>query len=80
MISITGAGMGDGVRQEVSGQGVRVTLIEPGRVDTDFWRNGKPDASFLQGDDVASAVMYALARPGHVAVDELPIRPTTQEV
>ncbi|MGI8747117.1 MAG: SDR family oxidoreductase [Deinococcus sp.] len=73
-------GMGDSIRKEVSGQGVRVTLIEPGRVDTDFWRNGKPDASFLQGDDVARAVMYVLAQPEHVAINELLIRPTTQEV
>lgn len=72
-------GMGDSIRKEVSGQGVRVTLVEPGGVDTDFWRNGKPDASFLHEDDVARAVMYALAQPEHVAINELLIRPT-QEV
>jgi NADP-dependent 3-hydroxy acid dehydrogenase YdfG len=73
-------GMGDSIRKEVSGQGVRVTLVEPGRVDTEFWRNGKPDAQFLHEDDVARAVMYALTQPDHVAINELLIRPTTQEV
>ncbi|MFC4452230.1 SDR family oxidoreductase [Deinococcus sonorensis] len=73
-------GMGDSIRKEVSGQGVRVTLIEPGRVDTDFWRNGKPDAAFLTDDDVARAVMYAVSQPEGVAINELLIRPTTQEV
>lgn len=74
------SGMGDSIRKEVSGQGVRVTIIEPGRVDTEFWRNGKPDAQFLHEDDVARAVLYALTQPDHVAINELLIRPTLQEV
>ena len=74
------SGMGDSIRKEVSGQGVRVTIVEPGRVDTEFWRNGKPDAQFLHEDDVARAVMYALTQPDHVAINELLIRPTLQEV
>ncbi len=74
------SGMGDSIRKEVSGQGVRVTIVEPGRVDTEFWRNGKPDAQFLHEDDVARAVMYALTQPDHVAINEILIRPTTQEV
>ena len=72
--------MGDSIRKEVSGQGVRVTIVEPGRVDTEFWRGGKPDAQFLQGDDVARAVLYALTQPEHVAINELLIRPTLQEI
>ncbi len=74
------SGMGDSIRKEVSGQGVRVTTIEPGRVDTEFWRAGKPDGQFLHEDDVARAVMYALTQPDHVAINELLIRPTLQEV
>ena len=74
------SGMGDSIRKEVSGQGVRVTIVEPGRVDTEFWRGGKPDAQFLHEDDVARAVMYALTQPEHVAINELLIRPTTQEI
>ncbi|GGJ72335.1 SDR family oxidoreductase [Deinococcus aquiradiocola] len=74
------SGMGDSIRKEVSGQGVRVTIVEPGRVDTEFWRNGRPDAAFLHEDDVARAVLYALTQPEHVAINELLIRPTTQDV
>jgi NADP-dependent 3-hydroxy acid dehydrogenase YdfG len=73
------SGMGDSIRKEVSGQGVRVTLIEPGRVDTDFWHQGKPDSAFLHEDDVARAVIFALTQPEGVAINELLIRPTTQE-
>lgn len=76
------SGMADSIRKEVSAQGVRVTNIEPGRVETPFWKEGrKPEgADFLQDDDVARAVLYVLNQPPHVAVNELLIRPTTQEV
>ena len=74
------SGMGDSIRKEVSGQGVRVTLVEPGRVDTAFWVNGVPSGPVLHEDDVARAVLYALLQPPHVAINELLIRPTEQEV
>ncbi|GGQ96558.1 SDR family oxidoreductase [Deinococcus ruber] len=74
------SGMGDSIRKEVSGQGVRVTIIEPGRVDTAFWVNGVPSGPVLHEDDVANAVLYVLQQPSHVAINELLIRPTQQEV
>ena len=74
------SGMGDSIRKEVSGQGVRVTIVEPGRVDTAFWVNGVPSGPVLHEDDVARAVLYALQQPPHVAINELLIRPTEQEV
>ncbi|PNY82011.1 SDR family oxidoreductase [Deinococcus koreensis] len=76
------SGMADSIRKEVSAQGVRVTNIEPGRVETPFWaEDRRPEgAAFLQDDDVARAVLYVLNQPPHVAVNELLIRPTTQEL
>jgi NADP-dependent 3-hydroxy acid dehydrogenase YdfG len=76
------SGMGESIRREVSAEGVRVTTIEPGRVETPFWAEGKkpPNAEFLQDDDVARAILYALGQPAHVAINELLIRPTTQDV
>ena len=68
--------MGESLRQEVDGRGVRVTLIEPGMVDTPFFDNRPQQA--LQADDVARAVMFAVSQPPHVDVNEILIRPTAQ--
>ena len=70
--------MGEAARQELNGSGVRVTLIEPGMVDTPFFEN-KPSMRALEADDIARAVMYAVSQPPHVDVNELLIRPTAQE-
>ena len=65
--------IGYGVREELRGSGIRVTLIEPGMVDTPFFDKPKPDA--LRAEDVAGAVMYAISQPAHVDVNEVLVRP-----
>jgi NADP-dependent 3-hydroxy acid dehydrogenase YdfG len=69
-------GMGESLRQDVDGTGVRVTVIEPGMVDTPFFDN--PGEGRLEADDIARAVMYAVEQPPHVDVNEILIRPTAQ--
>ena len=69
--------MGEAARQELNGTGVRVTLIEPGSVDTPFFDS--PPAGALEPDDIARAILYAVSQPPHVDVNELLIRPTSQE-
>jgi NADP-dependent 3-hydroxy acid dehydrogenase YdfG len=69
-------GMGESARQELNGTGVRVTLIEPGMVDTPFFSNRPSDA--LDPDDVARSVMFAVSQPPHVDVNEILVRPTAQ--
>jgi NADP-dependent 3-hydroxy acid dehydrogenase YdfG len=68
--------IGEALRQEVDGSGVRVTLIEPGMVDTPFFDEPKPQA--LRAEDVARAVMYAVSQPAHVDVSEILILPTPE--
>jgi NADP-dependent 3-hydroxy acid dehydrogenase YdfG len=68
--------LGEALRQEVNESGVRVTLIEPGMVDTPFFENPVSDA--LSADDVARAVMFAVSQPPHVDVNEILVRPTAQ--
>ena len=69
--------MGEAARLELNGTGVRVTLIEPGSVDTPFFDS--PPAGALEPDDIARAILYAVSQPPHVDVNELLVRPTQQE-
>ncbi len=65
--------IGENLRQEVSGSGIKVTLIEPGMVDTPFFDDAPQGA--LEPDDIARAVMYALEQPPGAEVGEMLIRP-----
>ncbi|NEQ43423.1 MAG: SDR family oxidoreductase [Leptolyngbya sp. SIOISBB] len=66
--------IGYNLREEMRGTGVRVTLIEPGMVDTPFFDDPKPDA--LRPDDVARTVLFALSQPPNVDISELVVMPT----
>jgi len=68
--------MGEALRQEVAETDIKVTLIEPGMVDTPFFEN-KPTGA-LEADDVARAVMFALTQPPHVDINEILVRPIHQ--
>lgn len=65
------------LRQMHDNSAIKVTLIEPGMVDTPFFDN-RPGEAALQDGDIARAVMFALEQPGNVDVNEILIRPTTQ--
>ena len=69
--------MGEAARLDFNDTGVRVTLIEPGLVDTPFFEQ-PPQIEPLQADDVARAVLFAVQQPPHVDVNEILIRPTAQ--
>ncbi|MEA2289414.1 MAG: hypothetical protein QOD55_1411 [Solirubrobacteraceae bacterium] len=70
--------MGESLRQEVNGTGMRVTVIEPGGVETPFF--SRPSEGRLEADDIARAVMFAVSQPPHVDVNEMLIRPTAQDL
>ena len=75
--------MGEALRQEIrqmheNGE-IRVTLIEPGMVDTPFFDN-RPVSGALDDDDIARAVIYALEQPAGVDVNEILIRPASQPI
>ncbi len=83
--------LSEGLRQEFSTRSnIRVTCIEPGVVATeltntitdeslkDFVDKAKTMES-LSADDIANAIVYAVDSPMNVNVNEILIRPTTQE-
>ena len=74
--------IGEALRQELrtmhENHAIRVTLIEPGMVDTPFFDNRPGPTAPSHDDDIARAVLYALAQPERVDVNEILIRPTSQ--
>ena len=80
----------EALRQEVTTQGVRVVVIEPGVVATELgshitdpaMRAALQDMTnamrALQPEDIANAVRYAISQPAHVAVSEILVGPTDQ--
>jgi len=69
--------IGYNLRGELKGTGARVTVIEPGMVDTPFFDDPKPQA--LRPDDVARSVVFALSQPASVDLHELVILPTPEK-
>ena len=72
-------GMAESLRQELRQDkegNVRVTVVEPGLVDTAFFDNPVSDA--LEPDDVARIVMFALEQPDRVDINEILVRPVKQ--
>lgn len=72
-------GLHEVLRAELRGSGVRASLVSPGPVDTPLWDPVDPDrrpgftprALMLSPEAVAGAVLYVLAQPAEVNVDEL---------
>ncbi|GAA4547140.1 SDR family NAD(P)-dependent oxidoreductase [Streptomyces collinus] len=82
-------GFSEALRQELAKQHVRVSVVEPGSVDTELRTHnsdavqqllnaGLGDIDRLQSQDIADTVGYIVTRPRHVAVAELLVRPTEQ--
>jgi len=81
----------ESLRREVCKDRIRVTVIEPGIVETELRDHithaGAKQAveAFaasvrqLQPEDVANAVLYCVTQPAHVCINEILMRPTDQE-
>ena len=81
----------ESLRQEVTGRGVRVVVVEPGMVATELRthitqeeaRRRIEERSMsirqLSAEDVAGTVIWAVTQPPHVSVNEVLIRPTDQD-
>ncbi|HWX41030.1 MAG TPA: SDR family NAD(P)-dependent oxidoreductase [Blastocatellia bacterium] len=80
----------EALRQEVTREHVRVSLVEPGAVETELASHNRPEVleqlrsrigeiERMQSEDIARAIVYLVSQPRHVAINEMLIRPTEQE-
>jgi NADP-dependent 3-hydroxy acid dehydrogenase YdfG len=84
------ASMAEAMRREVCGSGVRVTVVKPAVVMSEFQENaGYTKENFfktiekygkvLGPEDVARVIGFVVSQPAHVHVNELIVRPTGQD-
>jgi NADP-dependent 3-hydroxy acid dehydrogenase YdfG len=77
-------GFGHSVRKEVARYGIRVTMIEPGAVDTPLTRNAPKVRPLIEAidplrpEDIAEAIVYAYKQPKRVQINEIALRPLSQ--
>jgi len=72
-------GLAQSIRAECVGTGVRVTLVQPGLVDTGGIPPERSHDPKLDPADVARAILYAIGQPTTVDVNEILIRPVGQD-
>ncbi|MBE1160032.1 SDR family NAD(P)-dependent oxidoreductase [Dyella acidiphila] len=84
-------GFSEALRREVYKDNIRVSVIEPGMVDTELREHIAHAASQravnlragemrqLQAEDIADAILFCVTRPDYVCINEVLMRPTDQE-
>ncbi len=74
--------LAENARVLVTGSGVGVTLIAPGRVDTPFWgthpTGAMPEGPTLTAEHIADVVVWTLGQPAGVELNSVVVRPTGQ--
>jgi len=87
--SLTKFGVGvfaEALRQESVGTGIRVTLIEPGRVDTELRTHvreevmrelagGFSNVVAMSAEQIADTILFAIGQPREVHISEVLMRP-----
>jgi NADP-dependent 3-hydroxy acid dehydrogenase YdfG len=75
-------GFSESLRKEVNKLGIKVSLIEPGLVGTDFQkespeeqRQKEEELKMLKAEDIAASILYVLTQPRRCDVVVLQIRP-----
>lgn len=78
------SGLGIGVAEEERNNGIRISNLYPGEVNTPILENRKQPPgeehrqSILQAEDVASVILHLFQLPERVHIPELVVKPTLQ--
>ena len=83
-------GYSESLRQEGVHIGIRVTVVEPGFVETELQGHNKNPivveqlekvresaGKVLEAADIANAIVYAASQPEHVSINEILVRPAS---
>jgi short-subunit dehydrogenase len=76
------AGFSGSLLREVKGRGVKVSLVNPGIVDTDFGgahEGSRDEAWSLRPAALAALIVQLIEQPGTLVVDELTVHPLGQD-
>lgn len=78
-------GFHDALRKELGDEGIRVSVLEPGAVWTEFGENVSEalltrctELEAMKSEDVAQALVFAFAQPANVLIQEILMRPVKQ--
>jgi NADP-dependent 3-hydroxy acid dehydrogenase YdfG len=83
-------GFSEAIRQEVTRQHVRVSVLEPGAVETELVSHNRPeiqerhmqrfaDTKKMEPTDIADTIAFVVTRPWYMSVNEIVLRPTEQD-
>jgi NADP-dependent 3-hydroxy acid dehydrogenase YdfG len=75
----------EALRKNVNKDGIRVTLMEPGAVDTPMQRKSAADKArrvqameMIQPEDIAECIVFTLSQPKRVDIVRMQVRPLKQ--
>ena len=80
----------EALRQEVTKRHLRVSLVEPGAVETELAGHNRPEIlarlnerfareERMQASDIAEVISFIVTRPRRTAINEVLVRPTEQD-
>ena len=80
----------EALRQEVTKRHLRVSLVEPGAVETELAGHNRPEIlarlterfaseERMQASDIAEIISFIVTRPRRTAINEVLVRPTEQD-
>ena len=83
-------GFSEAIRQEVTRRHVRVSVLEPGAVETELVSHNRPeiqerhtqrfaDTKKMEPTDIADTIAFVVTRPWYMSVNEIVLRPTEQD-
>lgn len=70
-------GFSESLMKELRGDNIKVTCINPGSIDTNFFNSSgiEPHSNMLQPDELAETIVFLLRTPANLLIDALIVRP-----